>query len=508
MPPYKAKCKIYPCGGVVNKDVLYDYFGHSTKMDEHIDIYTTTIETKFGKKKFNPIIASRDRLIIPRHIVHQWFNQNIITDIDIRIDEGKDLIIKKHNIKLMPHQKAVQSMVISKYFNTDMVSQGRAGCMIKLGTGLGKTHLGSSIMRILGVKTAIIVPNIKLATQWEDRFRGVFPDLKIGIYKTGKRIWGDVIIMVGKSVLSDKYTFTHYTHNRTKTKLKEPLVFNQKDFWNKFGLTIYDEAHMYCSDIYRNIFVISARLRMLGLSATPEYAKYSKLLDYYIGETIDGDAMEEVSSQIIDFKKIYTPIFYTPPSGYGLIKDEDDEEKLLWSNTISNILTDPYRLQLVIDIVKDLYDNGENIFVFTDRKQIFPIYKQALKEIGMKRIYTMTADTTEDEQTMMEKKARVILATYQAGGTGLSVDHMTSMVFATPRKQKFKQIIGRILRIKSDSSHPRTIVDIVDQAIFFQYRHRKQAMVDEFKAKLKNSQKIKYNEIDIECDDKLDFDYV
>lgn len=515
---------LYSIGCFIPLIDIYKYFGNSIIMESKFAKYNIILSSKFGDKTFNPIIRNKQRILIPRWVAHEWVSEGIINLI-VRINDGDKLKIDG-KIEAMKHQEILEQRIINDYFNEKNTTIGKAGCVVKLATGLGKTHLGSIILQKLGIRTCIVVPNIKLAIQWEDRFQTVFPDLKVGCYHSRKKIWGDVIIIVGKSVLSDVYTFTHKHSSIGLKKIKGNFAIPYTDFWPKFGLTIFDEAHTYCTDEYRGIFMRASTLRVLGLTATPDYGKYTKLLDYYLGPTLDGDEIEEVADVIVDFTKIYTPVFYTPPNtspegeeifddktgkdlAYGIMTTERfGNDSLDWSKTISNILSDPYRLEAIVQLIVEKYNNNDNIFVFVDRKQILPLYKTRLRELGLRKIYTLIAETSEETQRIMEKKARVVLGTYQACGTGISIDHMTCIVLASPRKEKFKQIMGRILRIKSDASKPRTIIDFVDSAITFQYKARKTAFIDQFGAKLKNPRKISYSDYPEIEHKKLKFNYI
>ena len=70
--------------------------------------------------------------------------------------------------------------------------------------------------------------------------------------------------------------------------------------------------------------------------------------------------------------------------------------------------------------------------------------------------------TRDALQDTIDRKARVVLTTYGYSRRAVSLDDMTAIVLASPRRNGLTQILGRVLRRNSDTGVLREVVDIVD----------------------------------------------
>ena len=61
-----------------------------------------------------------------------------------------------------------------------------------------------------------------------------------------------------------------------------------------------------------------------------------------------------------------------------------------------------------------------------------------------------------------EKISKILFTTYDYCSTGVSMPQRTVIVFATPRKAKMIQIIGRIERLGGDNKIERNVYDFID----------------------------------------------
>jgi superfamily II DNA or RNA helicase len=132
---------------------------------------------------------------------------------------------------------------------------------------------------------------------------------------------------------------------------------------------------------------------------------------------------------------------------------------------------DPYRNAMIVSIVRNLYMQNRNVFIFAEHRDYLTRLMQALAssglvseapEIPLDKIHTMMGGITGDEKRDASTHGRIILITYGFGSEQISIPKMDTIIFATSRKSKMKQITGRILRLGGDPTVNRHIIDIVD----------------------------------------------
>jgi superfamily II DNA or RNA helicase len=193
------------------------------------------------------------------------------------------------------------------------------------------------------------------------------------------------------------------------------------------------------------------------------------LSDLINDDEIEVDLDDEIEIDLVDkYYKLYT--------------DDIDFE--------NDLLTYLTALEHQLDNI--LINIGPSIDSESDTQGI----KKVDKEIGC-----FMGGLQDKQSRQMKKEARILITTYGFSSTGISLPKMTAILFATSRKAKMKQIIGRILREGGNNEHiEREIIDIVDSKTFLR-RHlidRLQAY-DFYHAKIYRS-KIKYEDFDSSVD--------
>ena len=141
---------------------------------------------------------------------------------------------------------------------------------------------------------------------------------------------------------------------------------------------------------------------------------------------------------------------------------------------------------MVLDLIKERYDDGKYIFIFAGVREILDnlekLIKKYLKLDPLVRVNDKDkvagikgGASTEDVERAVEK-SRIILTTYQYGGKGLSIVKMNCGISYTPRRHGMKQVTGRITRMGGDPTVPREWIDIRDMETKSktQYYNRKQ----------------------------------
>ena len=338
----------------------------------------------------------------------------------------------------------------------------------------GKTFTAFELIKKIKKKTLIIVPNTYLLDQWVNLLKQLFPNNTIGEYYTHKKINGDIIVsIINSAVYCDKFKF--------KIQRGVYNTINSDDFFKQFGFIIYDECHMYCTKKFKKIFYKANVENILGLSATPNERidGFDKLVKFHIGDIINADDIENYKQNQNNFTSTIKIIKYNAPDMYSNVHINPYNNLINVPKIIEELINDPYRNQLIINNILDLYNQNLNIFVFSDRRShleylynLFIIHMQKknininnhvfIPEINNKHSQILYGGCDDNDINNAKLNSKVIFTTYQYSSTGVSIIKMNALILSTPRRNNLTQIIGRIFRINSDESINRIIIDIVD----------------------------------------------
>ena len=386
----------------------------------------------------------------------------------------------KSNIILYPNQ-----IIISNNIEEKLKKRKTNSYILIQKPGLGKTIIALNIINLLKVKVLIIVPNLFLFNQW-----------KLEILDNFDITEEEILEWNGKMTSKKKKNLTIYNSQfkiiitTIHTALKiDPQVLNE----NNVCLCIYDEIHLYCSPLFSKCFQNTQRYYNLGLSAT----------------ATRNDTFEKIYLQHLNILSFSNKIVNEENSQFigcvFIIRNQQKYENIMLKNgnisvplILNNIIEDEKRNDLIIQNIIKLYDdNIENyIYVFSDRRSHL---QNLAKNLNIKRndikvfingnenelnelceIKVLLGGCTLDDVIDAKNNARIIFTTYQLSSVGVNIVKMNCLMFATPRKSNFKQIIGRILRNGSNVNIHRKIIDIVDMKsiLYNQYHYRKKEYID------------------------------
>lgn len=365
---------------------------------------------------------------------------------------------------------------------------------LQMEVGLGKTRVGCVISKYVGKPTLLVAPSNKnIADSWFDTMTELYPEIRVRKFNNQQKkpptfYNCDFIIVIIN---------TFYK--------KEP------DFLKGCGLIIFDEAHSYSSPEFGKALWLAQHVpKIMGLSATPNDAPdgLERHVYNFLGDPINAEDLEGFDEKSDNFKCHVTKIKYTCKDPQYCVDD------VHIMHTIATICKDPIRNQMLIDELKrlsnmKLIDNQRHgIFIFAEHKDFLPIVREQIINAGFGvetpeldenveefieedfapnddsfEVGTIKVDHNYDlaaaEQLNVSllrggvKKntvksaanARIILVTYAYGKQGISFQHMTASIYWTPRRNKHKQIWGRIRRKGSDERILREIVDLIDMSI-------------------------------------------
>jgi hypothetical protein len=342
------------------------------------------------------------------------------------------------------------------------------GCVLVLETGRGKTYLAGGLIRTLGVKTLWIAHNSRGLDEAEKMLKN-FPNIKIGYYGTGKRIDGDVVIMVINSAMRLNFDFT----TKAQKKNGETTIISRDKYFKQFGFAIWDEVPEYLSEKRRAVFWDANFKYVLGLTATPDENanEWDPIYKMHLGPLVYATDIPGYSVDNVEWDFIVRAINYYGPAEYTkqLISEKTGNTVCAWMS--AQFVQDPYRNKMILDIVKKFYDEGHHTFIFADNRSVLIGFGKVIQEaLGLDplipedkaQIKDIMGGAKDADVRAAAESSRIILVTYQYGSKCLSIGKMTKGIALTPRKSGMKQVTGRLTRADGDVSIQREWVDIRD----------------------------------------------
>jgi superfamily II DNA or RNA helicase len=322
--------------------------------------------------------------------------------------------------------------------------------ILLLATSAGKSVVMYALTRIFAGKTLVIVPNVSLISQIES-------DYKAYSVKNG---WS----------VDDNCTFIFAGQDKNVNK---PItistwqsIYNIKDekWFQQFDNVIVDEVHLASSASLVSIMqrCTNAFFR-IGVSGTLDKSKTNEMsLIANFGPVHRIVSAKQLMDDGHVTKAIVKPIILVYPE-----KVCKPIRGLPYDDELDVVVKSKSRNQFLVNFANSLEGNSLFLFRFVDKHA--EVVKQALIESGTtKVVHIISADTPKDVRENLRKLVEetndnIIISTYALFSTGVSINNLHHVVFASPTKSSVKvlQSIGRSLR-KHDSKALATIWDIVD----------------------------------------------
>jgi superfamily II DNA or RNA helicase len=443
----------------------------------------TTIGHNNTKKMISSFNIIGINILIPRFGGFMLEKTGLLPKIINNLHIGEPCEFKDTVIDLTNNQNIILKHLDSEIYNLSNIISGRASTILQMDPGYGKTYLAMGVIKLLKKKTFIIVPNTYLLRQWVEVLTLAFPNNTIGLYYGIKKIDGDIIVAIINSAL------------------KYPDYI-------KCGLVIYDEVHMYCSKKFTSIFSKAQAACCLGITATPteRIDKFDPVAHWALGKVIYAEKIPGWNTTNVNFTTAVTRVLYSGHKDYTKII-ESAAGIVSVPLMVNQLQEDPYRNRLIVSYAIKLYNEGLNVFVFSDRREHlhclarklleYKINFEApeLKNVKLDGITELMGGSTDQDIDTAKKTGRIIMTTYQYSGTGVSINKMNAIILATPRKSNMKQIMGRIYRLTSDANIKRQIIDLVDNKICLksQFYARKKTYIDSLHSPI-NDIKVKWQD--------------
>lgn len=423
--------------------------------------------------------------------------------LQVRLNQqatDQSITIKDPSFQLKDHQVVIINHIISTSYNQANLAAGRAGLIVQVDTGYGKTYIGIGLINAIKQNTLIIVHNKPQAEDWYKICATTFGEENVGSYNSARKKSGKILIMTVQSALLESYNFNK-TNSKINKKTGQPSEINQDltvdQMFNKFGFVIFDECHKYCSKKFSQVFTRTQFTFMLGLSATPTNGDLWQISEWNIGPI---RIMKDELPILADLKEEFTGEiqvinYYGPRSHTMQIFNAQGQSNHI--AMIKQILDDPHRNYWIAMYLLNLAHAGRNIYVFAvileglrnirtilleyiksqadqTKSNVLVFDEDELKQVEAKyaavddwdeKLSMLTGGAKADDIARVAQSSKIIFSTYGYMGTGKSIPRMDTILFATPHKTGTAQYIGRIFRPGPNQHVPRLIVDIVDKRL-------------------------------------------
>lgn len=410
------------------------------------------------------------------------------------------------------NQQAALDHLMTTVYSPEQEKRGSSSAVLVMGTGTGKSYMAASLVSKLGRKTLVIGPSDVVLKETREALTRSYPALVIGEYSSKARIDGDVVLMIVNSALNDEFTFTTKTKVPGQRKLDvQSKTYKWHEYFSQFGLVIYDEIHNYTSSGRQEVFWRTNFRFGLGLTATPDENTWEMdiIFQKHMGQLIRETDIPGYNQNQIVWQGSVVPIMYHGPPEYtkSLVNATTGWES--HGEMCKQFANDPYRSQLIMNLIMQSWRDGRNVFVFARTREHVDTMAQEFANLLPKdaaslqnnpdsvAIQAVLMGGASDETILSARQASVIFITYDYGWQGVSIPKMDTIIFASPRMAKMRQIRGRITRKSGDISVHRFIYDIVDAETRMgknEFRERKKIFSEEssFKFEIRDPIIVKY----------------
>jgi superfamily II DNA or RNA helicase len=302
--------------------------------------------------------------------------------------------------------------------------------VLEASTGAGKTVCALAIIAARKQPTLILVHNVELLHQWQERGRQ-FLGVEVGQVGAGKCDVRPVTVGIVNSV---------------RTRLE--------DLVPHFGHIVVDECHRCPSAMFTECASAFDANYLLGLSATPfRRDGLTKVIHFYLGPVVH--CVDQ--AQLRNIGAVLRPEIVARETGF--VFDGDASEQ--YQSMLTALVEDRARNELIDDDVQAEVARGTGtVLVVSDRVAHLEALNAALTRREEEMVLLTGQTPKKQRAAVVERLARgdvrVLGSTTQLIGEGFDAPGLSSLFLTTPIKfsGRVLQVVGRVLRPK-DGKTPR-----------------------------------------------------
>ena len=305
--------------------------------------------------------------------------------------------------------------------------------IVRAATGSGKTITALQLATRFGLNTLVIVPNVKLMRQWNNR---AIRDLGLAKENLGV-IRGKVKKLFPLTVVNQQSLFK---------KIDDDI----KEF---FGAVIMDEAHHAAAKTHNEVIDQFPSRYRIAFSADETRSDKKEFLTYdAFGEVVHETdrATCEKYKAIVDVE-IRIVITEFEASWYRWSEDPQKFQLLL-----DEMVPDKKRNRLITRIAANHIRAGDQVIALTHRREHARNLDRILVAKGFRSGCMLggkdAGDFKEFDKTsdgILSGEVRAGIGTYEAIGEGIDLPEVAIGIATTPiasNKQRFNQVRGRLCR--------------------------------------------------------------
>lgn len=414
----------------------------------------------------------------------------------LEIEDTFEIKIKP-NYHLHTYQKNIKDAVIQNLLNPSFTNR----MLVHMPTGAGKTktamEIASDYLRckpVLGgheknVFVVWLAHSKELCEQALETFQNTWRlrgDYEIDTYKLfGDTEYSNELLQSERAFIFlgfQKFNAMLNSSNELQIKIKNKILQNIK-------LVIVDEAHKSLASTYEKAINLlakaSAGVQLIGLTATPgrsseqEDGQNNFLAEFFNSTKIGmldnfGVPIKNPISYLQDLKvlaEIERVELFTEVQ-IQLSEQQIKNLKLFGDERLAEILNDlagnPGRNKIIIDKVRELFNNNESILIFACNVEHCIILQTLLKAAGIDAGTILSSTSKYDRETAITKFKSgdlKVLINYGVLTTGFDAPKLNSLIIARPTSSivLYSQMVGRALRgPKNGGNACNKLIDLRD----------------------------------------------
>ncbi len=342
----------------------------------------------------------------------------------------------------------------------------KQNCIVRSGTGSGKTTSLFALAIRLKLPTLIVVWTGGLFDQWVERIQselGIDPRW-IGRVRGGVRTYGPITVAMQQTIAA--------------MQKRDRLPRRHDDFFDRFGLFGFDEVHKAAaSSFFASVDPFTARYRV-GVSDDERRADRKDFMIY----DLFGDVVVEVTrEELVAKSRVLDVAVRIVPTGWRPAGESPEADALLGdpkvdrsdSTALLDLMgADEGRAALAVEWAARYAREGHQVLVFSLRREHCMAIDQRLAREGVRSGLLVGGDDyrvsfQETLQGLRDGSLRVGVGTVQAIGTGIDLPLVSRGVVAMPiasNRGQVRQVTGRICR--AGEGKDAEVAYLFDEKIF------------------------------------------